>query len=131
MDLEKRRRRSDRPEIATRYQLEQVVEDFQLMGCVFADEAGQLLNASDDEHTPFYEEVAKASPRLAIGSECRLLFSKLSKLRTIRPNQVSSCQFRYRGQTFYVTTLGAMSTMRDVGMYRAILGIRRIFAHAA
>lgn len=125
---EKRRRRTSNPELATRYQLEQVVEDFSLDGCVFADQSGALLNASDDQNSDWYSQIAKASPRLAIGSKCRLLFSKLSKHRNLRPNQISSCAFKFQGETFYVTTVGSMSTMRDVGMYRAILGIRRIFS---
>ena len=111
--IEKRRRRTTDTELATRYQLEQVVEDFQLEGCIFSDEAGALIGASDERDLPFYQQIAKASPRLALGTECRLLFSKLSAYRNIRPNQVSSCAFRFKGSTYYVTTIGSMSTMRD------------------
>ncbi len=122
---ERRRRRSDDPGLATRYQLEQVVEDFDLDTCILVDESGTLIQGVGQAED-FEEVLARETPRLAHGSRCRLLFSRLNEHRRVRPNQISACEFRSDGSRYFVTAVGSASTMRDVGMYRAILGIRRI-----
>lgn len=122
---ERRRRRTADPNLATRYQLEQVVDDFDLDTCILVDESGALVQGVGQmEH--FEEVLAHETPRLASGSRCRLLFSRLNEFRRVRPNQISACEFRSDGQRYFVAAVGSASTMRDVGMYRAILGIRRI-----
>lgn len=123
---ERRNRRSADPTVATKFQLEQVLHDFDLDSVVLADEAGRLIQSAGRDES-FQSALARETPRLAIGSHCRLLFARLSKVKpSIRANQISACEFRNDGKRYYVATVGAMTTMRDVGMYRAILGIRRI-----
>ena len=131
MDTERRRHRSADPEVATRLQLEQVIADFDLDTVVLADEAGRLVSGVGHD-SAFDELLARESARLAVGSHCRLLFARLSKVKpSIRPNQISACEFRTGGRRYFVAAVSAATTMRDVGMYRAILGIRRIQAEAA
>ena len=131
MDQERRRRRSSSTELATRFQLEQVIDDFGLDTVVLVDEAGHLVEGAGRD-TSFDHVLARETPRLAVGSQCRLLFSRLTKHRpSIRANQISACEFRTGGRRYFLATVGSASTMRDVGMYRAILGLRRIFAEAA
>lgn len=130
MDTERRRNRSSTADLATRYQLEQVIKDFDLDTVVLVDEAGRLVQGVGRD-TAFDEVLARETPRLAVGSHCRLLFARLNRLRpSVRANQISACEFRTGGKRFYVAAVGSATTMRDVGMYRAILGIRRIIAAA-
>ena len=129
---ERRRRRSSNPDVATRYQLEQVIDDFSLDTVVLTDESGALLHSAGLSQPDFDQALAREAPRLAGGSRCRLLFARLNRLKqSIRPNQISACEFRTNGRRYYVATVGSASTMRDVGMYRAILGVRRIVAERA
>lgn len=129
-DKERRNRRSASAEVATHYQLEQVLKDFDLDTIVLVDEAGRLLSGVGRDHS-FDEVLARETPRLAVGSHCRLLFARLNRFKpSIRPNQVSACEFRTAGRRYFVSAVGSATTMRDVGMYRAILGIRRIIAAA-
>lgn len=130
MDTERRRRRSSSAELATRFQLEQVIRDFELDTLVLVDEAGRLIEGVGRD-TAFDEVLARETPRLANGSHCRLLYARLNKHKpSIRSNQISACEFRTAGRRYFVAAVGSMSSMRDVGMYRAILGIRRIIAAA-
>ncbi len=130
MDTERRRQRSSSTELATRYQLEQVLADFDLDTVVLVDEAGRLVEGTGRDRA-FEQILARETPRLAVGSHCRLLFARLNKLRpSVRANQISACEFRTGGKRYFVAAVGPASTMRDVGMYRAILGIRRIIAAA-
>ena len=131
MDTERRRQRSSDTGLATRFQLEQVIEDFDLDTVVLVDEAGRLVQGVGRD-SRFDEVLARETPRLANGSHCRLLFARLNKSKpSIRANQISACEFRTAGRRYYVAAVGTGSGMRDVGMYRAILGIRRIVAEAA
>lgn len=130
MDTERRHRRSASAELATFYQLEQVIQDFDLETVVLVDEAGRLVSGVGRDAV-FDEVLARETPRLAAGSHCRLLYARLNRHRpSIRPNQISACEFRTAGRRYFVAVVGSMQTMRDVGMYRAILGIRRIVADA-
>ena len=128
MDTERRRRRSSNSELAIQFQLEQVTRDFELDTVVLVDEAGKLVSGVGRD-TSFDEVLARETPRLAAGSHCRLLFARLNQYRpSVRPNQVSACEFRTNGRRYFVAAIGSAKTMRDVGVYRSILGIRRILA---
>lgn len=124
---ERRRRRSSNPDLAAKYQLEQVIQDFTLDTVVLTDEAGRLLHSAGRNREEFEAALARETPRLAAGSHCRLLFARLTEVQpSIRSNQISACEFRTNGRRYFVAAVGAASTMRDVGMYRTILGLRRI-----
>jgi hypothetical protein len=130
MDTERRRRRSSSADLATHYQLEQVIQDFDLDTVVLTDEAGQLV-AGVGRDSAFAQMLARETPRLAVGSHCRLLYARLNQHRpSVRPNQISACEFRTAGRRYYICAVGSATTSREVGMYRAILGIRRIIAAA-
>ena len=122
---ERRSHRGQDASEAAHLQLQQVVRDFDLDECILCDDAGRLL-ATSGTASEFHRALAEASPRLAAGGACRLTYSRLNKFKSIHPNQVSTCRFKTEGQTFFITALGTMSTMRDVGMYRAVIGLRRI-----
>lgn len=130
-ETERRSQRSNEPDEATQHQLEQVLRDFDLDTCILADAKGNLLQAPG--RNPGLERaLAAEAPKLAQNSTCRLMFSRLAHHQpSIRPNQITACEFRLQGAAYYVVGVGAMSAMRDVGVCRAILGIRRIRRQAS
>src|SRR5690606_306138 len=97
---------------------------------ILADESGRLIG-SPGRFPEFEEALAREAARLAHGSTCRLLFARLNRVHRVRPNQVSAFEFRTHGTRYYVAAVGSMTAMREVGLLRAILGIRRIRREAA
>ena len=113
-DSNRRARRSTDPNEATQLQLKQVIEDFGLENCVLVDADGQVA-ASAVSPTASVVEWARKFPALFEGGR--------------RPveNEMSACEFRAAGRRMFVATVGSQGVMRDVALYRAILGVRRIF----
>jgi hypothetical protein len=105
-----RARRSDDRFVATVFQLEQILEDFNLAACVVVDEAGRVVAsvARNDEDIEWSHEI----PTIA----------RLGRRR----RGVSVCEFRANGRPMFVATVGNKLGSRDLGMYRAVLGLRRI-----
>lgn len=105
-----RSRRSDDRFVATVFQLEQIIEDFDLAACVVVDESGRIVAsvARNEEHIDWTHEI----PAIA----------RLGRRR----RGVSVCEFRANGRPMFVATVGNKNGARDIGMYRAVLGLRRI-----
>ncbi len=105
-----RRQRSEDRFVATVFQLEQVLKDFGLSACVVVDESGQIVAsvAKDDEELNWSHEI----PTLSRQGR--------------RRRGVSICEFRAAGRPMFVAAVGAALGSRDMGMYRAVLGLRRI-----
>lgn len=122
---EQRSNRSQQPDLAIHYQLKQLKADFGV-AAILVDEEGTLISASDQDEIKLYRALAAEVTKLAEGSTCRLLFSKLSEIKNIQPNQISAKEFLVKGRRFYVITIGSSRLLRDIGSYRAFFGLRRI-----
>jgi hypothetical protein len=137
---DRRRTRSVKRQEATRLQLAHVAGEFDLGLCAVSDTDGNLV-ASSTEGLPVQGEVAEVVALLGTlqdkrrFGDCvarhaeRTLVRRLeregvdvgaSRLVTVR-------EFHAQGQRLYLTAVGEPNTMREVGIYRAILGIRRIW----
>ena len=114
--MERRRQRSRNIEDATRFQLEQVINDFDLRSCLLMDEAGKVLGTAGE--TSRLEKIVPKIPVLA---------------RESSPDEegVYVCEFRADGHKLFIAAEGDLATFVTVGAYRALLGIRRIHANAA
>lgn len=111
MDPTNRRgRRSEDRFVATVFQLEQVLQDFGLAACVVVDEAGHVVASvtKDYEDLDWSHEI----PMLARQNR--------------RRRGVSVCEFRAAGKALFIATVGHAHETRDIGMYRAVMGLRRI-----
>ncbi|MBA2664782.1 MAG: hypothetical protein H0U74_21015 [Bradymonadaceae bacterium] len=104
-----RRRRSGDRTLALNLQLEQVVNDFELGACLLADESGELIAASHT-CTTAYDKALGALKASANGAQ----------------DGISVREFHASGSRYLVATSGQEPVMNEVGVYRAILGVRRI-----
>lgn len=111
-ELNFRSRRSDDPTVATRLQLVQVAEDFGLENCVLVDEAGNVCSS------------ASTVPS-ALGELTAQFPSLFDRGQRPKHRNLSACEFRAAGRRMFLVTVG-QSNLRDVALYRAILGVRRI-----
>lgn len=120
-DINRRARRSEEPAEATRFQLEQVVRDFEIETCFVVDEAGEVLNSSC-EPCPAMQRLASWVPTLT-----RRSWRKPSAHPTIDGfEDLAVSEFRIDGKRLYMAATGGSVTMRNVAVFRAILGMRRI-----
>lgn len=125
---ERRRRRTDRPELALGYQLDQVVQDFGLECCLIVDESGQIIAVSPESSTAFIQSLAALTPAMATLPQAQELH--LEQLRRHNPelkgNQISTCVFRAANRRLYIAAVGQEALMNEVAIFRAITGARRI-----
>ncbi len=127
-EREQRRRRSEDPEIAVGYQLDQVVKDFGLECCLIADENGVVTAATPRRTTPLMKSLGALLPAMAMLPASRDVH--MQRLRDHRPDladdEVSCCVFRAGGRRLYIAALGPEAVMNEVAILRAIVGARRI-----
>lgn len=123
MQEDRRRQRSEDPAVAMKLQLEQVVKDFKLRACVVADEAGRLVSSSGEE--VLLAQLAHCGVAIAANAATASTWQQLEKSRVGR-DQVTAMGFRAGGKRYVLTAAGQERTWRDVGVFRAILGLRRI-----
>lgn len=119
--VNRRERRSDQPQKATELQLIQVVEDFEIETCFVVDEAGEVVNCS--------HETCSATKRLA--SWVPTLARRSTRRPSAHPkidgfDDLAVSEFRVNGIRHYMAATGGSETMRNVAVFRAILGMRRI-----
>ncbi len=109
--VERRTRRTHNQKTATQYQLEQIVDDFDLDSCFLSDDHGRLISHAglwaEKKCLAFVTDI----PTIAQGEEHDGMYS---------------CEFRAGGQTLFITTVGDTETMRTIAAYRAMFGVRRI-----
>lgn len=124
---ERRSRRSDNPLIATRYQLAQVMDDFDLSACVIATEDGRLFAA------PPSMSSHDASLLAAIATEAlrdRWSLAVYEALRgcerDLQRHELQAQEFWAWDQPLVMLTVGPDAESHEISLYRAILGIRRI-----
>lgn len=112
---ERRRRRTDDVELATQYQLEQIIADFGVEAVVLVDDAGRVI--AETGHETARQRLASNAMRLAAAD----------RKRRRRVQGVDfACSFRRSGEQYVVAAAGSEREMREVGVMRAILGLRRI-----
>ena len=121
---ERRRRRSTNPLTAISYQLEQVIEDFELDTCVIATLDGLLLAKSaleDSEDAEYYAAYSSSffSPILAEGDDNATI--SLSEDVFLHMEAVTIF-----GQTMVLASIGHDASMTHLSTYRALAGIGRI-----
>jgi hypothetical protein len=128
MEGERRRRRSEEPEVAVGYQLMQVVREFGLECCLIADESGRVVSAAPDRASPLMRSLGSLLPAMAMLPGSR--DAHLRRLQDHRPElsgeEVTCCVFRAGGRRLYIAALGPEAVMNEVAIFRAILGARRI-----
>lgn len=118
---ERRTTRSQNPHAALELQLQQVVIDFGVESCFVVDSGGTIL-ASSQTPCPAMRRLAGWVPTLSRRSMRRP--SAHPKIDGFDDLAVS--EFRVGGQRRFMATTGGESTMRNVALFRAILGARRI-----
>lgn len=137
---DRRRVRSQQRQEATRLQLAHVAGEFELGLCAVSDVDGNLVASSLEgqsaqnevaqvmallgtlqDRQRFGESVARHAERTLVGE----LRQKGVEVNASR--RVTVREFHAQGQRLYLTAVGEPTTMKEVGIYRAILGIRRIW----
>ena len=113
--LDRRSRRTNDVELATQYQLEQIIEDFGVKSVVLVDAAGDVVAQCGDGSG--CSRLAESAFSLASGHQ-------RARRRPTRGDY--ACSFRRNGEAYIVAASGSQKEMREVGVFRAILGLRRI-----
>ncbi len=128
---ERRRRRSNDPLIAMRFQLEQVMNDFDLKACVLASDEGLLLVS------PEHLDVEDAEVLAAMGTMPRdeegNFINKALVEHSIQSLSIAEGELGVFAQEFWawdqpwtLVALGTLSRAQELSLMRAIMGIRRI-----
>jgi hypothetical protein len=128
---ERRRRRSDDPLVAMRFQLEQVMADFTLKACVLATDEGLLLVAprAVDEDDAEVLAAMGTMQRTEDGSFVNqtLVQTCLQGMTIADGDQnVFAQEFWAWDQPWTLVALGTLSRAQELSVMRAIMGIRRI-----
>jgi len=117
--VERRLRRSDRPDIALRYQLERTLEKGRLEAVVLASEEGLPVAAAGDP--AICAELAAVAPWLS-----RSVFS-MPQLPLLRGAELACRPILVHGQSLYLVTAGG-SVARDALLTSSVSGLERILA---
>jgi predicted regulator of Ras-like GTPase activity (Roadblock/LC7/MglB family) len=121
---DKRRRRSADPITAIQLQLQQVMQDFGLDGCVIATTEGLLIAAPESMGSHRAEEIAAIAPLHAVaGTGVETAATDLDG----QPVQLHVQGFWALGQELIVAAIGQPHIMLAPGVFRTILGARRIW----
>jgi hypothetical protein len=137
MPFDRRSRRSLNRSDALHFQLVQVAEDFDLDMFVVADELGELIATStrSADGTEISNLFALFSPMLVESRSASaqdrartVLFTHLEELGMFwEADEIVVREFHVDGNKMLLVGVGEATTMREVGVYRAILGARRIW----
>lgn len=125
---ERRQRRSPQTLTALTYQLQHIFEREGLRNFTLGDSKGLIIaRAGDDIES---EVLAAYAPLLAKSVDRRFRQQVLSRIEhmvpDINPESVHIRQFSVDGESLFLTLCGKPGVYRDVGLYRAITGVRRI-----
>ena len=125
---DRRRRRSDEPEVALGYQLARVATDFDLECCVIVDESGHTVAEASELSSAINSEFANLLPTMSKLPEHRGRF--IDQIRRHLPelsdDELSVCVFRAGGRRLFIGAVGPEAVMNEVAIFRAITGARRI-----
>ena len=129
----RRRRRSNQPLKALTFQLEHIFESEDLHNFTLGDKKGLVLAQAGNRHES--EVLAAYAPLLAASvderSRCQVLARINAHLPTLELNSVHVRPFSIDDQSLFLTLAGRPGVYRDVSLYRAITGVRRILARHA
>jgi hypothetical protein len=114
--LDRRERRTDDVELATQYQLVQILADFGVSSVVLVDSADEVIAEAGE---------ATGCARLAENAFDLACGGRRTRRRPKNTTDYA-CSFRLNGESFIVAACGPQKEMREVGVFRAILGLRRI-----
>jgi hypothetical protein len=110
-----------------RYQVEQVVEDFELDTCIVTDARGHVLAAPLGCRRALSASLARGAADEREGpGRAHLLAALRSHLPARSIDDLQVQEFRVDGELHRVITLGASPSMAELGGYRTIFGVRRI-----
>lgn len=130
---ERRRRRSKKTLTALTYQLEHIFERESLHNFTLGDERGLVIAQAGDRHES--EVLAAYAPMLAQTANARYRRQVMSRINSITPtitlDSIHVRRFTIDGEELYLTLVGRPGVYRDVGLYRAITGVRRILDQSA
>lgn len=112
---DRRQRRSDDPNQALGYQLDQVVDDFNLRGCVLVGQDGETIAASPSPASDELQQLARLLPTMSVEKSAKW-----------DQDECSTCVFRAGGRRYFIGALGPEAVMNEVAIFRAIIGARRI-----
>lgn len=126
--IERRRRRSDQTLTALTYQLEHIYRNEGLRNFTLANTSGLVIASAGD---PLESEVLAAyAPLLARSVERRFRHQVIARIQNLLPDLKAEAlhvrQFQVDGEVLFLTLAGKPGVYRDVGLYRAITGVRRI-----
>ena len=128
LPIERRTRRSELTLEALTYQLEHIYERESLHNFTLADERGLVVAQAGNPHES--EVIAAYTPVLAESVDERSRRQVLSGLNTIAPtltpDSIHIREFTVDDSRLFLTLVGRPGVYRDVGLYRAITGVRRI-----
>ena len=125
---ERRTRRSKQTLTALTYQLEHILIHEELRNIVLGDSSGQTIAGAGDH---FESEVLAAyAPMLSKSVNQRFRQQIFTRMEPLMPGttleNIYVRQFEVDGETLFLTLSADPGVYRDVGLYRAITGIRRI-----
>ncbi len=141
---DRRQERSGRRIEAMHLQLSRVTEEFALGLCAVSDRDGNLMASSMDPEQQnsavsdalalfgTLQDEGRFGPYVAKHAQ-RTLAEQLGAqgFEVGASKDITVREFHASGKRLYLTTVGKPTTMREVGIYRAILGIRRIWRQTA
>ena len=130
---ERRRRRSSQTLQALTYQLEHIFERENLHNFTLGDTRGLVVAQAGDTHES--EVLAAYAPMLAQSLNERYRQQVLSRVNSVIPtttlDSIHVRRFVVEGEELFLTLVGRPGVYRDVGLYRAITGVRRILDQSA
>ncbi len=136
---DRRQRRSYDRDTATHYLLVHVADQFGLEAFAIADEDGALQATSTD--SPSGDALSTLLAQYSPALSCRVNTPRSALLEALETDlehlgmgwtqdEVMVREFHVDGQRMLLTAVGEPGTMREVGVYRTIMGIRRIWHEA-
>lgn len=130
---ERRRKRSGQTLEALTYQLEHIFQKESLHNFTLGDPRGLVIAQAGNCHES--EVLAAYAPMLARSLNERYRQQVMSRMNSVMPtttlDSIHVRRFEVEGQTLYLTLVGRPGVYRDVGLYRAITGVRRILDQSA
>jgi hypothetical protein len=116
---DRRRRRSDDPNTALQFQLEQVIDDFGLTSAVLSDNSGRVVA---EAHT-FYD-MPEPPNGVDVPSQDTIVDDFNAEIDVTE--DIDCVEFRSQGARFFITAQGRDDSLREVALYRVVLGAKRI-----
>lgn len=117
---DRRRRRSDDVDTALRYQLEQVIQDFNLTSCVLSDQDGRVVAEAHD-----FDNVPDDPTGVDAMTQDTIIDGSSTPIDVT--DDIDCVEFRSAGTPFFITAQGQDDSMREVALYRVVLGAKRIY----